>query len=233
MRVGDGHVLALLMMVAALWGQWSAHARSRSVFSGKTSWTFPHDIAEWEGLGSKITPQALRDMDGTLFECPATSAVAIVVAAAVAAFDVAFFVVAVYVVVVAAAAVFVIVVVLFFVSLAADAAQASSGCTAPSHARTLEGTWSPTAAPTPPSSETMAAGAFCFKPVLFVAAVYRACVLNFMYRTGPEACNSSDPDANGLGTKWCGAVSRDVLLALTLPNHYSLLAVLASMLPGL
>jgi hypothetical protein len=32
--------------------------------SGKTSWTFPHDIADWEGLGAKITPQALRQMDG-------------------------------------------------------------------------------------------------------------------------------------------------------------------------
>jgi len=51
-------------------------------------------------------------------------------------------------------------------------------------------------------------------------------------RTGPEACNSSDPDANSHNTKWCGAVSRDVLLALTLPNPYSLLAFLASMLPG-
>jgi len=32
--------------------------------SGKTSWTFPHDIAHWDGLGAKITPQALREMDG-------------------------------------------------------------------------------------------------------------------------------------------------------------------------
>jgi hypothetical protein len=35
--------------------------------SGKTSWTFPHDIANWEGLGAKITPQALRQMDGVSF----------------------------------------------------------------------------------------------------------------------------------------------------------------------
>ncbi len=34
------------------------------VSSGKTSWTFPHDVAVWEGLGGKITPQALREMDG-------------------------------------------------------------------------------------------------------------------------------------------------------------------------
>lgn len=36
--------------------------------SGKLSWTFPHDIAEWEGLGAKIEPKALRDMDGTSFD---------------------------------------------------------------------------------------------------------------------------------------------------------------------
>ncbi len=63
-------------------------------------------------------------------------------------------------------------------------------------------------------------------------AAASASVLIIVCRTGPEACNSSDSDANGMGTKWCGAVSRDVLLALTLPNHYSLVAVLASMLPG-
>jgi len=66
------------------------------------------------------------------------------------------------------------------------------------------------------------------------AAATAACCfssLTRLPRTGPEACNSSDPDANGMNTKWCGAVSRDVLLALTLPNPYSLLALLASMLP--
>jgi hypothetical protein len=36
--------------------------------SGKTSWTFPHDIAQWEGLGARITPQALREMDGASFD---------------------------------------------------------------------------------------------------------------------------------------------------------------------
>ena len=51
-------LLFVVAVVAAL------HHHSLFLCSGKTSWTFPHDIADWEGLGAKITPQALRQMDG-------------------------------------------------------------------------------------------------------------------------------------------------------------------------
>ncbi len=93
-------------------------------------------------------------------------------------------------------------------------------------ARTREDTWSQIVVPIRRTSEITVAGAR--------VAASLASEWNFIsrLRTGPEACNASDPDANNMGTKWCGAVSRDVLLALTLPNPYSLLAVLASMLPG-
>ena len=95
------------------------------------------------------------------------------------------------------------------------------------HARIREGTWSQTAVPTPRCSDPTAAGLVFVYVSSSIRPFSHGCI-----RTGPEACNASDPDANGMGTKWCGAVSRDVLLALTLPNPYSLLALLASMLPG-
>ena len=64
-------MLAMLLIVVAV----VAALRHHSLFlcSGKTSWTFPHDIAQWEGLGAKITPQALRDMDGGSHDSSAAS----------------------------------------------------------------------------------------------------------------------------------------------------------------